>query len=542
MSQLTTTTRRRLQNLPQIASVWEGDQRTLSAGLKAGVSPLDAQEGGSCILWVDRSQAIVRAIDIVPEHSGIEATVRTLLQAMESPHDANHTRPARPQKIVVRDRQLQFYLRGVLQDLDIKVEFQADLPFIDEIYQSIAEMIARRGPSLPEAYAETLETKAMSIWNDAPWTYLADHQIIEVTIDHWDVGPLYTSVMGMLGMEFGVLLYRSLESLKQFRQQVLDEDKENIEGAFFNQDCFYITFGPLDPDDEAWEGPTAPSFGLIHPLEGFRTHLHEEEVVVLIVALEALHRFFQQHQTQLDTSFTKKTSRYRIPNPQTSSHEHRPTISATVKTLPTIAAEFEEEFEDDIGLTDSQDLQGPDVILNDDLIPEGAFLQLTTLPWETLELLKQQGRYFDLTPADLNNPELTQASNGLPVLIVQTSRPKAKTLISTLQQSGNPLYFCFNLRFDPVTGHHSYLQILQTGNGDLHLIDDVPEKTVQHHWEEHCQSTRGVCGLVVAMGVTAKHREIQLRHMLAIYSMQLVAPEAMGLGPLVMPKFSFYAE
>ena len=101
MTTLTRPTCRRLQNLQQIPSVWEGDRRPLTGEAAASVGA-ELKGEGECILWVDGSQAVVRAMDIVSPETGTEAVVRALLQAMEHPHSP--AAPARPQKIVVRDR------------------------------------------------------------------------------------------------------------------------------------------------------------------------------------------------------------------------------------------------------------------------------------------------------------------------------------------------------------------------------------------------------------------------------------------------------
>jgi hypothetical protein len=42
--------------------------------------------------------------------------------------------PARPQRIVVRDREIQFYLRGALQGLDIAIDYAPELPLIDRMF------------------------------------------------------------------------------------------------------------------------------------------------------------------------------------------------------------------------------------------------------------------------------------------------------------------------------------------------------------------------------------------------------------------------
>jgi len=98
MTALNHSTRRRLQKLAQIPSVWEGDRRPLSRqtadDLELGLRETD--QTGECILWVDGSQGFVRSMDMVTPDIGPEAVVRTLLRAMEHPH--NPAQPARPQK------------------------------------------------------------------------------------------------------------------------------------------------------------------------------------------------------------------------------------------------------------------------------------------------------------------------------------------------------------------------------------------------------------------------------------------------------------
>jgi hypothetical protein len=99
-----------LKKLTQIPSIWEGDRRPLSS---SQTQPRDSEESkGECILWVDGSQGIVRGMDMVSPDLGPEAIVRTLMRAME--HPQSPAKPARPQRIVVKDREIQFYLRGVL--------------------------------------------------------------------------------------------------------------------------------------------------------------------------------------------------------------------------------------------------------------------------------------------------------------------------------------------------------------------------------------------------------------------------------------------
>ncbi len=517
MSQLTASTRRRLSKLPQIASVWEGDCRPIPTGVSATLMAEPAE--GSCVLWVDGSQGVVRAMDVVNSPAKYEIMVRNLLQAMESPHSAA---PARPQKIVVNDREFQFYLRGILQDLSIKVEFQAELPFIDEVYRSIIDMSRHRRPRLPEAYADELTARALTLWQDVPWTYIADHQIIAIEVNQWDISTLYASVMGMLGMEFGILLYRSLDSLRQFRQQAVEQDDESLEGAFLSQDCFYLTF---EMEMEHSSNAVEPSFGLIHPLEGIRTQLYEEEALGLIVALDALHRFFKAHRRQLTSEFVALSKRYSIENPQ----DPDTRVSVQVSTLLDVTEEFAEQWDDD-------DDEPGGLVLHEDLTPAGSLVGLSVIPWSTVDTVNStfaEGEEFK---------ELCRDESGLPVVVIQTSRPKAKALITKLQGSCKPAQFCFNEGTEAYGDKEYDLKVMQATDEELYLLGESLAQEayfkLRQAWERQCDACGGFCGLLVAMGVTAargsaRGGEIPERYMLAIFPMRKIDPKVIGLEPLV---------
>ncbi len=114
MHQLSPFTCRRLSQLPRLTSVWECDRRPLANAGYALTDSLEAAQG-DCIVWVDSLQGVVRGLSVVPRETGHEAIVRALLQAIESPQGG--VEPARPRKVVVCDREIQFFLRGALQDL-----------------------------------------------------------------------------------------------------------------------------------------------------------------------------------------------------------------------------------------------------------------------------------------------------------------------------------------------------------------------------------------------------------------------------------------
>ena len=545
MAALNRSTLRRLQNLPQIPSVWEGDRRPLSnADSHMIVDEDDILEGGGeCILWVDGSEGVVRSMDMVGPDAGPEAIVRALLRAMEHPQSPS---PAvRPQKIVVKNREIQFYLRGVLQDLGIAIDYVPELPLIDEIFRGMEEVAVNRPPELPPQYADVLMEKAAQIWHDAPWQTLREHQIISIEINQWDVASLYVSVLGQGRMDYGVLLYRSLESLKRFRERVVNDDSfEDLEQAFLGQDCLFLTFesvAEIDEDDEdeidlADLDPSEiePNFGNLHPLEGLRSILYEEEALPMLVALEALHRFFRSSRRKLAAeTFPTLSSRYRIPVPQADGETQQ--VSVKVSTMPEVSDQLLKMLEDD----DDDDDEFEMPLLRDDLVPQNSFLSLGVIPWTTVDFLRGNAQFHQGAEIAIN-PD----GDGLPVVMIQTSNPKAKTMIQDLHEAGGVKAICFNPGEDPFQEEQYDLGILQAQNGDLYLFgefneDDPVHQEARQKWERRCQLTKGWCGLVIAKGLMGASRgQPQFKDMIALFEVRWVSAKELGIGPLqLMPMF-----
>ncbi|MEN9226510.1 MAG: hypothetical protein Q6M54_13680 [Thermostichus sp. DRC_bins_24] len=159
----------------------------------------------------------------------------------------------------------------------------------------------------------------------------------------------------------------------------------------------------LDPD------AIEPNFGTIHPLEGLRSALQEDEAAILLVALEALHRFLRQHRRKLEEDFQPCQGRYRIPHPQAK--------GTTAEDLLELGEATEASTQ---------------TLLRDDLVPEGAQLGLGVLPWTTVEALRLMGQLHPLPES-----KLVERGEGLPVVIVCTSRPKMTPSTPWLANAGN---------------------------------------------------------------------------------------------------------
>lgn len=502
----------RLSRLPKLPVVWEGDRRPIAHGMLSAFgydSEVEENDASDCIIWVDGTEGVLRAVSIVPADTGPEAVARTLLQAMEHPQGAMP--PARPHKLVVRDREIQFFLRGALQNLDVAIDHTAHLPLIDDIFDSLEQQEMVAEPELPEGWQEILNKLAQDMWDVSPWNELSDHHIITITLNRWELDTLYVSVLGMLGMEYGLLLYRSEESLKKFRETALMKGRstQQMQQAFLSQDCLFLNFELFEDEEDTppialpWmkAAPSAvePDFGSIHPLEGLRHGLEVEEAAALRVSLTALHKFFSAHERALSKAvFPTLSANYTLPDPLDGS-----SISVTVATHPQLTQTLE-----DMDAEVSDDGIAPDLSLfptfRDDYIPEGALILLTHFPASVLNGWRELRHYYGAE----HQPPLV---NEVPMVVIQTSRPKAKKLAEQLQSAQAVTAVCFNPGRDPMTGEQFHLGLLQTGDGEFHLFvefseEDPEERRIVQNWHKWQDTYGDRCVVMIASGVTGAFR------------------------------------
>lgn len=529
MTTLPPTTRSRLQKIPLATVVWEGDRRPLGNMALHIDGMRDADE--ECIIWIDGSEGAVRAMDVVAEDMGMEAVVRTLLRAIESPH--HPAQPNRPQKIVVRDRQIQFFLRGVLQDLDINVEYAARLPLIDRLFEGFSAIDEDRD-LLPDVYEEAIQDLANQIWDDAPWELLADNDILKVELKNCEIDFVYICIMGMMSAEYGVLLYRSLDSLKQFRAAALAESKSpaELEKAFLAQDCWFLNYEEVEQSDRPSE-LMKPFFGSLHPFEGMRHFLDEAETKIVYAALASLLRFSSRNRSFLASETIATISKsYRITLPD---EENKQTISTKISTMPELAVELL-----DIGQGDISNSPAVDIPIQEDLIPDGSLVSLASMSRESIEQLKHQSKTY------YQSAKVSSKAIELPTIFIQTTRPKAQHLINRIQHAGGLKAVCFNPGHDPFSGEVFDLGMLQTQDDELYIFAEYSQDVGQQvealeEWHRRCRQTHGYCGLVIAMGATGASRgNPKTKDMLALFEVKSIEGAELGMGVLqLMPNFDF---
>ncbi len=530
MNALPITTKRRLNKIPQTNAVWEGDRRAFGSI----VTVLDAENDANdeCIMWVDGSEGAVRAMEMVSADLGLEAVVRTLLRAIESPH--HPALPARPQKVVIRDRRLQFFLRGALEGLDIEIEYAADLPLIDELFRGFETISHKKLPNLPPIYTKLLTSQAQKIWKSAPWEVLTDSDILTLEIGNYKIGTLYACIIGIMSAEYGVLIYRSLDSLKQFRTAALQEQSpELLEQSFLAQDCWFLNYDapeeePVWLSDRDYE--VTPLFGSLHPFEGMRATLDEEEAKIVYLALESINRFCSSYRTELaQDQIAELEASYELELPRQC--KVAKTFRVAIATAPQLTEELM-AMEDDQDSIPNQhlDVQVP---VHDDLVPPGALIKMGEVPSQLLANLKLQPKTYC---QDLElKPKLPK---DLPAIFIQTSRPKAKKIIDTIVDAGGLKSICFNSGSDPFSNEAYELGLLQTKNRELYIFAEYPyeakkQKQIIQKWHHNCEKSNGYCSLIITMGITGVNRgNPKLKDMLAIFETKTVSSEELGIGVL----------
>jgi hypothetical protein len=534
MNSFNPSTRRRLLSLPLLPTVWEGDRLTLA---DVSVASLPEGQFPTCILWVDGMAGSVRSMEMAASSEGSEAMVRSLLQAMEKPLEADQGRnkPGRPRKIVVRDRELHFFLRGLLQGMEIEVEYQSELPVIDLLFEGIRDMMGvGRESGLSEVYGEPVMAALKEIWELKPWAYLQDHDVIEIKLQGLDLDAFYLSVLGNLGMEHGLLLYRSLESLQRFRQRAIDEpdDISAMQTAFLEQDCLFVTYEPVDDEFDGefdsfdlldWED-LEPDVGSIHPLEGVRSALDEDESLTLLVALQGLVQFLKKRQRSLAKGFTAFADKLEVKTQGTDGAVQRHPV--VVASLAELSAELR-DAQSDRSVADRLGLEP--MRFSDELIPEGAIVLLSKAePLAYAALQRVIGN-----PASFTYVPIAE----MPILRIQTSKPKAQAIAAMIDRGGGPDCLAFLDAVNPFgLGSTAIILSLRLQDQSWQLVMDYQPGEMQvprDRWLACMAENQCRCALGIYSGVSGKNQgKPTERELVMLYETRLLSMKDLGLPPL----------
>ena len=169
--------------------------------------------------------------------------------------------------------------------------------------------------------------------------------------------------------------------------------------------------------------------------------------------------------------------------------------------------------------------------IREDLIPNDSFISLGMMPWDRVEIIRQSAAYYQPS-------EVQPAGEGLPIILIQTTRPKAREIIERIQQAGGLQGICFNPGEDPIAGDSFDLGILQLVDGEMQLFGEFYNESdsdveARHKWQQRSQKTKGYCGLLVAQGLTGKARgNPGVRDTVAFLETRSLSNDDLGLGTL----------
>jgi hypothetical protein len=200
-----------VERLPKKQQVlWVGSRRPTAAQLEDH-GPLDL------MIWLDSKAQKIRTGMVVPRNQGPEALAVALLQAMLEP--AEDLRPFRPGSIAVEDAVSRTYLAGELQRLDIQLVDWPGSTMLDEAFANLEHTLSR-GPGItyldkpgntPELMRSFFEA-SVRLFDAAPWEGREDTQLLRV--DGLQPSPLFVSLLGGQGIEYGLALYLTSAAAK----------------------------------------------------------------------------------------------------------------------------------------------------------------------------------------------------------------------------------------------------------------------------------------------------------------------------------------
>ena len=214
--------------------VWEVGRRALNVHVEELAR---RQEQPEILLAIQTgaSGGIVLA-DPITSSAPPAALADFVLQAMRQPLIG---KPRRPAVIRVASQAEAEILAVALTTTGVALEVAAHLEALDAVQEEMATMFGglthdyrtqavRAGETLSEAALTAFFNTARTFYRKEMWTAYSDEVMFEIVLEpaHAAGTTLYGILMGSMGREFGLALFRSFDDLQQFHEvslQHLDE-------------------------------------------------------------------------------------------------------------------------------------------------------------------------------------------------------------------------------------------------------------------------------------------------------------------------------
>ncbi len=203
--------------------VWEIGQRPM-LGL-VNLPDDDMIEPPAMLFVVESdSESVVFGGPLLPDAPTTDV-VECVQRAMREPLSGE---PRRPGVIRVSSEAEANVLRTGLADAEIAIEVTEDLPAIDRLHHQMMSMLGdiqtdyrthaeASGKTLSDASLHALYSIARTFYRKALWENFDDSEIFSLSVEGPDGAPQirYGVLMGIMGEEFGLALFGSLEDLER---------------------------------------------------------------------------------------------------------------------------------------------------------------------------------------------------------------------------------------------------------------------------------------------------------------------------------------
>lgn len=478
-SPLLPSTLRRLQNLPQNPAIWEFVRHPAPTNLQFNGSDGRNQD---LVLIGDATDHILRGFESIDQVSGDEAIVRALIKAMERPELP--LKAGRPAKVVCPERKVQMYLRGVLQGLGITFDFSPHMTVVQDFLEEL-ERATPPPARVPSKWEVHLGALIHTLWQTAPWEDLEETQIVKLDLNRFGVESLWACTLGHSALDPALLLFRSLDSLKELIKKWRELPNRPLE-QFLDLDCLGIVFpdGFASGTDETPQGLIAS----IHPFEGFRDFVDDEESRILWVAASAYLEFMIQFSAGLadgKTPLEFTTQTLTLPGSTWGGE-----VTVTACTVPEITMELNvmrDETAPHLTTTFSSDCVN--------LAAKESNLLMGSVPRQFVDILESlEDRTIDVV----------SSNGGIPFVAIRTGAADAAQIAKGLEDFPGPFDMAIVDGLDHAQDHVANLLVAVEGlNPPLVLWQGpsgLPNPSSITAWNNEVNLTAGQCILLVTKG------------------------------------------
>lgn len=293
---------RKLKRVPQESNTWEALKVPARRIMQ---NPPRELADSDVVIWGDLSGESIRNMQFISSEDGgdLAQSLATAIMGVN-----RSIPPSRPTKIIIRDRRLMLFCRGMLRNLSIDCEFSNGASVFDQVIRELGSELAKFEPLSDEDFLP-VEEQAAKLWDLAPWSFLKETEVIRLQfVDRTEAKELFAvTVGGGIGVHLGVLFFRDRQKIDRLFQSGSKMTVEEQAANFEN--CYSVTFDLDEPNDKIQGAtgkdtpPKSPrlSIAVVDCEVDLRPLKDKFEIHTVQAAVTAYLQFVQTHRVALET-------------------------------------------------------------------------------------------------------------------------------------------------------------------------------------------------------------------------------------------------